>query len=761
VLLFSSLQEQTGVAITGASWDAGDYRLWQGVDSDVILYMSRKLALATSDETGAPRATISRFLRWQDGAYQVTGGSASLTITCAPGLDSRALQLLKGDWLRVLLNSGYAGNPNPKFLPLPIRNGKLSLAMDKAIGRDLAAAGDSRTGAPGDTLTVAVDLTAAGADLWAQAVRVGARVSGGLSFTYEYPQMLPEADAKVTVSGLRVFTYLSSALRRGADGVIAGTADEISSAWDDLVRRGDVAIAINGTLPPEVEAMRKTLVATFADQARRHAFDDLFEPAPAAAPASNPDGASGGPRYALRWRQAADAADLSFTLSVEAWNWLTAELDTDLGSLLGRLDPGAINVVYTETSVPVSITVDPDPIVFGVAASLVFDSGHIPVTEVFGPSGGSASYTLMSNHPDAVGIRYNAKVSFAPASWPVIELKGGAKVADGGNRIFLDPHALVRRHTIYMYVRDGQGIKGPKDVSKDDYLFLNASFRSASFASPVRMSSRITPLGPVEFSYPVDPSGPPGEARLTAYGLVGGKPVQPREVALDPGEEAVFLLAGPGGFQVVAKNAVIPEDDPVAHRLLDAGARPVVRSRNGAAPEAGRGGGAGPEPEDDRSVSVHYQVELIPQPNPVSCWAASLAMVASYRDAMSYPPDAIASRAGMDIALSYGWPDIEKAVTTWDLRETGPASAMPSEWARLLQNNGPIWIVEVGAPYHAVVLTGIEGDGTADSTTVTINNPWPPAQGAYETKTFRDFDTEFGLGAGAGAMIVHAGRVRP
>jgi hypothetical protein len=65
-------------------------------------------------------------------------------------------------------------------------------------------------------------------------------------------------------------------------------------------------------------------------------------------------------------------------------------------------------------------------------------------------------------------------------------------------------------------------------------------------------------------------------------------------------------------------------------------------------------------------------------------------------------------------------------------------------------------VVEVGAPYHAVVLAGVQGDGTPEGTFVTVYNPWPPQVGAVETKSFLEFDQEFGLGAGADAAMVHA-----
>ena len=164
------------------------------------------------------------------------------------------------------------------------------------------------------------------------------------------------------------------------------------------------------------------------------------------------------------------------------------------------------------------------------------------------------------------------------------------------------------------------------------------------------------------------------------------------------------------------------------------------------------------ESEDffDTFISISYDIPLIPQPTNISCWAAALAMIVSYRDNTTYTPEYIASYAGMNINTGYGWSDIRRAVFAWGLFETAPMSAMPDYWASLLETHGPLWIVEVGAPYHAVVVAGMYGTGSPDATEVWIYNPWPPNQGAIEYKTFMDFDTEFGLGAGANAAIVHA-----
>jgi hypothetical protein len=273
---------------------------------------------------------------------------------------------------------------------------------------------------------------------------------------------------------------------------------------------------------------------------------------------------------------------------------------------------------------------------------------------------------------------------------------------------------------------------------------VTATYTAPYLAAPIRAASRITPQGPVEFSYPVPPGAQPGRATVSAIGVVGGQLVNAPEMEVNDKDDAVYLLVQDNRVELVADKALIGESDPLAQRLRAAHARPVVVR------------GIAPAAEDFGELDVYQQVELIPQPTDVSCWAASLAMVVSARDQASTAPETIAAEAGMDVYTGYAWPEIRNAVGAWNLVEEGPRSAMPEEWARLLEHWGPIWVVEVGAPYHAVVLAGVQGDGTPEGTFVTVYNPWPPQVGAVETKSFLEFDQEFGLGAGADAAMVHA-----
>lgn len=148
--------------------------------------------------------------------------------------------------------------------------------------------------------------------------------------------------------------------------------------------------------------------------------------------------------------------------------------------------------------------------------------------------------------------------------------------------------------------------------------------------------------------------------------------------------------------------------------------------------------------------AVGSSIPLIAQPTEVTCWAASIAML------VGKTPEEVCHAAGMSVDEGYGWGQIQHAVSVWGLTEIGPACGGPDYFAPMLQHS-PLWIVEVGAPYHAVVLTGMYTDADTmewDNTTVTVNNPWPPGSGAVEEKPFATFANEYELGAGSMAQIV-------
>ena len=146
-------------------------------------------------------------------------------------------------------------------------------------------------------------------------------------------------------------------------------------------------------------------------------------------------------------------------------------------------------------------------------------------------------------------------------------------------------------------------------------------------------------------------------------------------------------------------------------------------------------------------MSVNQSLTLVPQPTDVTCWAASIAMLTNKS------VDDVCTAAGMNTTDGYSWGEIQAAVSAHGLTEIGPACGGPDYFAPMLERS-PLWIVEVGAPYHAVVLAGLNGGGSWDDTEATIYNPSPPGSGAIERKPFAEFAQEYELGAGSMAQIV-------
>lgn len=729
----TAMIEQLGVAASGRRWETEGYLLLESAEPGVVLYIRRAPALAL-DGAGRPQAALTRTLRWQDGAYAAVGGSALFTLTLNPALDARALAELRPRWRRALLSQGFPGG-EPKFAPLPTRNLRAEPSLDGAAGT-AATLGESPSGG---AVTVTFALTDAGARQWFEGDR--AAVRGGVRLRYEYPQLLPGLLARVSAGGPALYDVLAGALSLATDGSSYGTEADIRAAWAEAIRRGALRVDLDD-LPAELQPRYDELRDLCAEQARQQLFARIFAPYLGATVSSVVT-----PRYALRWSGAEEAEDLDLSISFEAWTWLSATAETALAPLIAAVDPASVATTYAEASIPVTLVVEPEPLLSTVAASLSFSAGHRPEAPVFGSAGGTAQYVVTAARPEEVRLRYKARVSFGPREWPVLETAGEQTVVAGDGRVVLRPGSWVRRHTFYLYVHRGDRILAPSEVAPEDHLVLNVRHQLAGGGS-IRSALRITPGAPVEFRYPVPPGVAPGKTTLSAMGVVGGQSVRAGERALDPDDEAVYVLVEGDKVTLVDRRTVLPESGGLAQRLVTAGARPVLRQ---ALAE-----GARPRPESGHMVGVDVPVFLVPQPTDVSCWAAALTMVISHRDQASYAVETVAEAAGMDVDTGYSWDEIREAVRTWGLRERGPASAMPAEWSRLLRLFGPLWIVEVGAPYHAVVLGGIAGDGTPAGSWVTVYNPWPPQQGAVEYRWFTDFDYEFGLGAGANAMIVHA-----
>ena len=165
----------------------------------------------------------------------------------------------------------------------------------------------------------------------------------------------------------------------------------------------------------------------------------------------------------------------------------------------------------------------------------------------------------------------------------------------------------------------------------------------------------------------------------------------------------------------------------------------------------GRGGGAAAQAFE--AIDVFYdEVELVPQPTGVSCWAAAGAMLVGWRDRVSINPAEIASQSGYwarfnERGLSTN--DNDEFAAAWGLEVEPPQDYSVEGYARLLQSMGPLWVGRRptgNAPGsgHAVCVIGLRGDGTPDGTHVHFHDPWPPNVGrANRALTYAQFTQEY------------------
>ena len=576
----SFLQEELGVAMSGVKWDIGNYKLWQSTRPNIILFTPRQPTLAINPVTGRYQFAMAQYRQQTEDTYKITGGSAVFAITTSLQHDAANFERLKEQWLSEMGAVGPEPPRNPRFIPLNVQKGEARVLIDEATGTADQEHNDQDVGTPGGTLSFLVNLTELGAQLWSQGIKERTGIPGGVAFSYEYLRMMPDVGARVIVHGNRLFQHVSADLNTSARGFWYGGSAQIEAMWERMSRDGSIEIIYIGAgLPPELEEIRRDLTMSFADQARERMFNMLFEPAPDVEPAEAGDtsGWFGGTNFAFKYRRESEVLNLEQTIRFQGWTWLKARADPDLVSLLAELDASYVTEVNTQMSFPASVVVGADPQLQTVALSWSASEGKAPEAPVFGGDGGNEQYTVTSQNPDDVEIRYRAQVNFAPGSWPVVETEGRQTVAEGGNQVVIKPSSWIGRHMIYMYVRDGEDITF--DLDPNDHLVCNVTYNGSHLANPIRASARITPFEPLEFSYPMSPDGTPGEAKFSAFGVIGGRMVRAQEQAINFDEEAVFILASSEGIQLVSESAVFAESDRLAGRLLRDKDRPRVETR--------------------------------------------------------------------------------------------------------------------------------------------------------------------------------------
>jgi hypothetical protein len=575
------LQQELGVAMSGVKWDIGNFKLWQSTDPNIILFTVKQPVLA-KDADGRYQFGVTQFRQQTDNTYKITGGTGIFTITSAVQFSDREFEQLKQQWLSEMRASEFGTRipANPRFIPLNVRSAEATVLINPQSGEADPAHNEKDIGTPGGSNSFLMRLTELGAQEWVQGIKTKSIIPAGVKIMYEYLRMLPSIGATVKVHGRRVFTHLSTALKASVGNGWFGGSVQINAAWEKMVRNGDVEIVFIGSgLSPELEALRTELVTTFADQAREQMFKALFEPIPQVqeAQAGDTRGLFGGANFALKWKKVEDSTDLNLEIRFEGWTWLKASMDANLVSLISQLDDSYITEVNAQMSAPSGVLIDADPLLENVAVSWSASEGKAPEAPVFGSEGGNQQFIVTSQKINEVDIRWEAKVNFTPSSWPIIKTNGSQKLGSGGNQVVIKPSAWIGRHNIFMFVREGENILPPND---NDYLICNVSFEGPHLEHPIKASARMTPLTPLEFSYPLSPEGRRGTAKFSAFGVIGGKLVRSTEQAINFDEEAVFILVSSNDIKLVSQASVFGESLPATSlekRLLNSPAKPKVK----------------------------------------------------------------------------------------------------------------------------------------------------------------------------------------
>ncbi|MFE4823854.1 papain-like cysteine protease family protein [Streptomyces sp. NPDC056704] len=718
----TSIQPPTAVAADATHWDVEGYRIWESAEPGVLLYARHELRLATDTE-GHPIAAVTRTLKWNGTTYKPSCGAAVLGFLGADPDDAATLLPLQDAWTRVIRAAGYAGagpGADPRYVPLPLRDATLSAQLDPA--QATVAAGQTGT-------TLQVDLTAAGVAAWTAAIGAdsdaASPATGTVRLTYAYLQLMPPSTAVVQVHGVLVYTGLAALLTSGPDGEVSGTQQELRTAWTELVRTGAIEVSVIGPPSDSLAATRDALV----DQALQTLFDTMFVDCLAAT--------AGPPRYALRWKRATDVPDLPVTVSVEGPTWLTDTLEASVAHILSRVDPAAVHDVHPADCVPVLVVVGACDQVNSTTVALDFGAAHVPEVLVFDGAGGDRTITVTTDRIDELMIHQRTRVTFRERSWPPVTDEGTVEdfVA------VVDPITWLRKFLVCAFViKDGAVVGTP--ASTDDVLAVNVRYEDPALSAAITTSAQLDPYnGSMDVTYPVPPSSRLGTLTVDAVGSVGGRTVRGSHQA-DPNSIFVLLLIEDGSLRFVSSEQQL-DTDPLSERARLLTGRPSVRRD------------VPPRPETGRDLAVSYDVPLVPQSTTVSGWAAAAAMIVAVRDRIATSPAELAAQAAMDLDIAYAWPRIRAALPAWGLVEEVKRGTTAQQWAAWLGRWGPLWVVEAEAPYHAAIVGRITGDGTPQGTWVRLHNPWPPEVGGIEHKTFADFDQEFDLGDGSGAVMVH------
>jgi hypothetical protein len=139
-----------------------------------------------------------------------------------------------------------------------------------------------------------------------------------------------------------------------------------------------------------------------------------------------------------------------------------------------------------------------------------------------------------------------------------------------------------------------------------------------------------------------------------------------------------------------------------------------------------------------RAAAIDFKVPgtvpAIQQPSGMTCWATTATIMRSWKTNSSMTIETAMAAAGAGYLAQFkaneGMSGAAKPafLQAMALKAEGPQNFSIAGWEKLLRTHGPLWVTTnegsgKNFAIHARVITGIDGDGTAEKTFFTIVDP--------------------------------------
>ncbi len=197
----SSAKEQPVVSPSGEFWDVGHVRFYQSTSSNVLLFAPNQLALKRTGERY--QASLTQFHQMRAGQWQSIAGSALLVLNAAVNPSPGFAVGFGEHWRAALERQGFDRNRKPVFLPLTRRNQQIRLLIERETGSSHLVGGEFK----GESASLMIDLTAKGAAEWALFLRERKPIRGRVRMTFEYPQLVHEAETDIAFDQARIYLH--------------------------------------------------------------------------------------------------------------------------------------------------------------------------------------------------------------------------------------------------------------------------------------------------------------------------------------------------------------------------------------------------------------------------------------------------------------------------------------------------------------------------------------------------------------------------